>query len=89
MSFGTQQLGFQRILQERYVEFRKKRPGLSLRAYARHLQTSPSAISEILRGKRRVSPKLMEKVIDRLELILNLPITPDEPKPIHHRNYGW
>lgn len=44
------------------------RPGYSLRAFARDLGLSPGELSEILRGKRPLSPKKTARVAERLGL---------------------
>ncbi|MGE3759689.1 MAG: TIGR02147 family protein, partial [Pseudobdellovibrionaceae bacterium] len=40
----------------------------SLRAFSKRLGLSPSVISEVLKGKRNLSEKMMTKILDRLEI---------------------
>lgn len=62
------QLALQKKLNETFAETQGKNPLFSLRAFARRLELSPSALSEILKGKRRVSKKLAGRVVDNLGL---------------------
>jgi uncharacterized protein (TIGR02147 family) len=43
-----------------------RNPNYSLRAFARTLDLSPSAVHEILNGKRNFSPKLAKKILEKL-----------------------
>ena len=43
-------------------------PGYSLRAFARDLDLPPSTLSEVLNGKKGVSPKRSDKIARRLQL---------------------
>lgn len=45
-----------------------KNPSYSLRAYAKKLNLSPSALSEILNGKRKVSKKMASRIFERMNL---------------------
>jgi uncharacterized protein (TIGR02147 family) len=45
-----------------------KNPQFSLRAYAKKLDLSPSALSEILNGKRKISKKMASRILDRMNL---------------------
>jgi transcriptional regulator with XRE-family HTH domain len=56
----------QRKLSEALLEARSRNPAFSLRAFARKLEMSPSAISELLNGKRRVSRKLASRIVGNL-----------------------
>jgi uncharacterized protein (TIGR02147 family) len=60
------QLTIQNILRASLVDRQTKNPAFSLRSFAKKLGMSPSAISEILAGKRRVSIKLATRILDRL-----------------------
>lgn len=62
------QLEIQKALNNAFVEIKVKNPNISLRAFANRLSISPSSISEILNGKRRVSKKLAEKIVNKLHL---------------------
>ena len=56
------------FLNRKFVEKRTRNPRYSLRAYAKSLQIGPAALSEILRGKRKISPKMALKVGSKLNL---------------------
>lgn len=60
------QTAISHVLREAFVESQVRNPAYSLRAFARRLAISPSALSEILNGKRRVSRKLAERLADKL-----------------------
>ncbi|MCO5142014.1 MAG: TIGR02147 family protein [Oligoflexia bacterium] len=47
---------------------RQKNTSYSLRAFAAWLELSPSSLSEIIAGKRQVSPKMARKLSERLKL---------------------
>lgn len=59
---------FRQTLLERYARSKAKNSGYSIRAFARHLDVSHGALSEILHGKRNVSQKLAGKMCDRMLL---------------------
>ncbi len=58
----------QMILNQKLIEMRAKNPRLSHRYFAQKLGVSSGALSEILKGKRKVSAKLAEKMAERLHL---------------------
>ncbi|MBF0298186.1 MAG: TIGR02147 family protein [Oligoflexia bacterium] len=62
------QMVFKMKLVELFSEAQNKNSAYSLRAFARKLAVSPSALSEILNGKRRVSRKFVQKTLTRLAL---------------------
>jgi uncharacterized protein (TIGR02147 family) len=62
------QIEIQKALNTAFVQIKVKNPNISLRAFANRLSISPSSISEILNGKRRVSKKLAEKIVTKLQL---------------------
>ncbi len=62
----TEQIAFQSKLRGHLLEIQQKNPAYSLRAFASKLQLSPSALSEILNGKRRVSEQLAQKTLNLL-----------------------
>ncbi len=64
----TEQLAIQSKLRVHYLELQKKNPSFSLRAFARKLDLNPSALSEILNGKRRISKNLASRVLFRMGL---------------------
>ena len=50
------------------LEIRKKRnPNFSLRAFARWLSVSPGQLSQMLSGKRTITPKILDKIGQRLD----------------------
>lgn len=61
-----QQVEFQNTLRLHFEEIKVKNASYSLRAFARKLDLSPSALSEILNGKRRISKKIATRVLERL-----------------------
>lgn len=52
---------FQSLLQQELVERCRKNPSYSLRAFAKSLEVSPSALSDMLRAKRPITDKTVEK----------------------------
>ncbi len=60
------QSAIQQKLYEGFNEARSRNPHVSLRAYARRLAVSPAALSEILRGKRRISMNRAKELISRM-----------------------
>lgn len=58
----------QKCLQTRFLELQAKNPSFSLRAFAKKLDLSPSALSELLRGHRHGSRKLATRLASRLLL---------------------
>lgn len=55
-------------LQSELLERYRKNPRYSLRAYARSLSVEPSALSKILRGKRRISPLMQYRLGLKMKL---------------------
>ena len=70
------QLALQRKLNEALTSARLRNRAYSLRAFARKLEISPAALSEILNGKRNVSKRLAER------LVRNLVLPPSDAKAI-------
>src|SRR3954470_2795889 len=62
------QLALQRKLNESLTSARLRNRAYSLRAFARKLEISPAALSEILNGKRNVSKRLAERLVNNLVL---------------------
>lgn len=58
----------QDILRSKFEELRAKNPSFSLRAFARKIKLSPSTLSEVLSGKRRLSIENVNKVAENLFL---------------------
>lgn len=59
---------YRRILVDEFEARQKRNPGYSLRAYARDLELPPSNISEILRGRRGLSPQSGTEIAKLLQL---------------------
>lgn len=55
-------------LKEKMLELQNRNPSYSLRSFARRLNVSSGALSEILNGKRTVSVKKATEIMDRLAL---------------------
>ena len=64
----NEQIAIQSLLNEKMTEARLRNPSYSLRAFAKKAGLSPSALSEILKGKRKISPKLFVKISENLAL---------------------
>jgi uncharacterized protein (TIGR02147 family) len=62
----TDQIALQTKLRTHFLALQRKNPSFSLRAFAQKLQLSPSALSEILNGKRKVSRQLAEKILAQM-----------------------
>ena len=58
---------FQQIFEEKFLEIRQRSPAFSQRAFAKRLGLSSGAISEILRRKRKISPKLAQSLAKKME----------------------
>ncbi len=63
-----EQEALQRVLKEAYFKQKLKNSSYSLRAFSRKLKMQPSAVSEIMKGKRRVSGKLASRIVQHLSL---------------------
>jgi len=62
----TDQIALQTKLRTHFLALQRKNSSFSLRAFAQKLQLSPSALSEILNGKRKVSRQLAEKILSQM-----------------------
>lgn len=62
------QINLQNILNKKFMEMKARNPSFSLRAYAKRLEVQSSPLSEILKGKRRVSRSMAEKFATKLML---------------------
>lgn len=58
----------QAVLSQEFDRIRSKNPSYSLRAFAKKLSLAPSALSEILQGKRGVSRRAAVKITSSLAL---------------------
>jgi transcriptional regulator with XRE-family HTH domain len=54
------------LLQEKFVEMKKRNQQISMRGFAKKIGISSGAITEILSGKRRVSHSMAEKIATSL-----------------------
>lgn len=66
MNTDQAQDAIRKILLSRFAEARARNPAFSTRSMARTLKIAPSALSEILRGKRRISRKMAIRVLEQL-----------------------
>ena len=73
---------FRRFLQQTLLERCRKNPRYSLRAFARHLNLSPSALSAMLRGVRPISAR------SRTKLGLALGLGPEEIDSFAYEAHG-
>ncbi len=64
------------FLKEEFSQAQMRRPGYSLRSFAMRLGVSPSVVSEIFSGKRKVSIKMAQKLLNKLNL------APDEMQKV-------
>lgn len=64
----NEQLAIQAKIRSHFAQLQRKNPAFSLRAFALKLDISPSALSEIMAGKRKVSKKMAVKLLDRMYL---------------------
>lgn len=65
------QVGLQNLLISKLTELQKKNPKYSLRAFADKLDIGAGPLSQILKGKRRVSEKLASQLLDRIDADLD------------------
>ncbi|MGZ3692749.1 MAG: TIGR02147 family protein [Bdellovibrionota bacterium] len=61
-------LDFRWWLQKEFTDRSRKNPRFSLRSFAKLLEMDASSVSQILAGKRKISPKIVEKVSERLSI---------------------
>lgn len=59
---------FQDFLKTKYLEIKSRNSTYSVRAFAKQLGLQPSATNEILKGQRKVSKTLAEKIAVKLKL---------------------
>lgn len=62
----NEQIALQGKIRSHLEALQRKNPAFSLRAFARKLSLSPSALSEIINGKRKVSKKMADRLIEKL-----------------------
>lgn len=63
---------FQKILQQEHQKLLQKNPAYSLRAFAKRLGMSPGALSDVIRGKRQVSPAKLAHILSKLHIDQNI-----------------
>lgn len=73
---------FRVFLRQDLVQRCRRNPQYSLRAYARFLQTEPSALSRLMRGRRALSRKMFAHLADRCGL------SPEQRTHFHDRHFG-
>lgn len=64
----NEQSAVQKLLHTKYEEIRGKNSAFSLRAFARRVEVSPSTLTRILNGERRVSRALADRLCAKLLL---------------------
>lgn len=64
----NEQIVLQTTLRKKLLELQSKNGSYSVRAFAKKLNLQPSATNEILKGERKVSKKVAEKIATRLQL---------------------
>lgn len=64
----TRSHDFKTYLQEELILRCKKNPAYSLRSFAKNLDLSPSFLSKILNGQRRITPAVFHKISTHLHL---------------------
>lgn len=62
----NEQIAIQTKIRSEFEALQLKNPAFSMRAFAKRLQLSPSALSEILGGKRKISKKMAERILERM-----------------------
>jgi uncharacterized protein (TIGR02147 family) len=63
-----QQKRFRDLLKNHYAKLKSRNPNFSLRSYAKKLQISSGALTEVFKGTRQISPTLARKLVARLAL---------------------
>jgi transcriptional regulator with XRE-family HTH domain len=63
---------FRLWLQSEFAKRCSRNPSYSLRSLSKKLNMDPSTVSQLLRGKRKASPKLAEKIVRELQGDWNL-----------------
>lgn len=64
----SNQIHIQNLLNRKLLEFKSKNPSFSIRALAKKVGLQASATNEILKGERRISYKIAEKIANNLLL---------------------
>lgn len=58
---------FQKIVCDTFTEYQKRNNKYSLRAYAKRLEVSPSTLSELMRGGKKISLPRAIKILSKLD----------------------
>lgn len=56
------------MLRTKFLEYKSRNKNFSVRAFAKRLEMQPGATNEILKGERRVSRKIAERIAEKLNL---------------------
>ncbi|MFZ3230908.1 MAG: TIGR02147 family protein [Pseudobdellovibrio sp.] len=62
----NEQIVIQTKIRSEFEILQQRNPAFSLRAFAKKLQLSPSALSEIISGKRKISKKMAQRLVERM-----------------------
>lgn len=68
MENTTSEINFKSFLQNEFIDRCRKNGSYSLRSFARTLKVSPAALSEMINGKRPITPKTKAKIALLLRL---------------------
>lgn len=68
LATDKQQVHLRKVLSKNFEKLKQDSPQYSLRAFARKLGISPTAMSEMIHGKRVITRKTVTKMLDRLEI---------------------
>jgi uncharacterized protein (TIGR02147 family) len=63
-----EQVAVQKLLRRKLAELQSRNPAFSVRAFAGRLGLQPAAANEILKGDRRISRKMAERLAEKLHL---------------------
>lgn len=64
----TADINVRQILLQEFLDCQSRNPNFSMRAYSRKVGVTQSAISEILSGKRKITAKMAEKILNGLDV---------------------
>lgn len=64
----SEQIAVQTKIRSEFQILQSKNPAFSMRAFAKKLHVSPSALCEIMGGKRNISKKMALRILDRMQL---------------------
>ena len=68
VSEHTSSQDFHGLLEREFLEKKQRNSRYSLRAYARFLDLEPSYLSKILKGRRQITPKLIDRLSPKLQI---------------------